>query len=222
MSQPPAKKHKAVHEKDASQSLKENNRGSGFVPTIDKIIFPLADLPDLALLNVANQLPNDDARNLSLTCKRFQSILPIYEYSKIIYGPNIIEIRPHGGGFEPGIYLKCPILDHKVEQIELSLKWKSFGGPRFGKNRQGRVWLQLRRPNILLFGGSEFIFEMESKRFGNAPENFETVAHTLNQTEDIVKLAKAGDYYQVMKTVGGHCFSIEDFRLAIHYEPYFE
>ena len=222
MSQPPVKKLKTVHENDASQRLEENNRGSGFIQKIDKIQFPLADLPDLVLLNVANQLPNNDARNLSLTCKRFQNILPVYKYSKIIYGPNIIETRPHNGNFEPGIYLKCPILDHKVEQIELSLRWKSFGGPRFGKNRQGRVWLQLHRPNILLYGGSELIFETESKRFGNAPEKFETAAHTLNQTEDIVNLAKAGDYYQIMKNVGGHCFSIEDFKLIIHYEPYFE
>ena len=45
-------------------------------PSLEKnhpeLAFPLADLPDLVLLNVANQLSNDDARNLSLTCMRFQ------------------------------------------------------------------------------------------------------------------------------------------------------
>ena len=40
--------------------------------------FPLLDLPDLVLLYVAEQLPTDDARNLSLTCKRLQVLTYVY------------------------------------------------------------------------------------------------------------------------------------------------
>ena len=40
--------------------------------SLESQAFPLSDLPDLVLLNVANHLSNDDARNLSLTCKQFQ------------------------------------------------------------------------------------------------------------------------------------------------------
>ena len=66
---------------------------------------------------------------------------------------------------------------------------------------------------------------MESDKFGIAPHKFETADHTLTQSEDIVKLAKAGDYYQIMKNVGGgggHRLKIEDFKITIHYKPYYE
>ena len=71
----------------------------------------------------------------------------------------------------------------------------------------------------------ELIFEQDSHKFGIAPHSFETTNHTLTQSEDIVKLAKAGDYYQIMKNVGGgggHRLKIEDFKITIHYKPYYE
>ena len=56
-----------------ARSLEKNHPESGVnSKTVTTPAFPLADLPDLVLLNVANQLSNDDARNLSLTCMRFQ------------------------------------------------------------------------------------------------------------------------------------------------------
>ena len=56
-----------------ARSLEKNHPESGVNSnTVTTSAFPLADLPDLVLLNVANQLSNDDARNLSLTCMRFQ------------------------------------------------------------------------------------------------------------------------------------------------------
>ena len=48
--------------------------------------------------------------------------------------------------------------------------------------------------------------------------------HTFTETDDIVKLAKPGDYYQIMINIGrggGHQLIIQDFKLTIHYEPYF-
>ena len=71
----------------------------------------------------------------------------------------------------------------------------------------------------------ELIFEQDSHKFGIAPHSFETTNHTLTQSEEIVKLAKAGDYYQIMKNVGGgggHRLKIEDFKITIHYKPYYE
>ena len=56
-----------------ARSLEKNHPESGVNSNIVTTpAFPLADLPDLVLLNVADQLSNDDARNLSLTCMRFQ------------------------------------------------------------------------------------------------------------------------------------------------------
>ena len=75
------------------------------------------------------------------------------------------------------------------------------------------------------FEDSEMIFEMENGKFGNAPHDFEIADHTLTQSEDIVKLAKAGDYYQIVHRVGGgggHSLEIKDCKITIHYKPYFE
>ena len=63
---------------------------------------------------------------------------------------------------------------------------------------------------------------MESKRIGIAPHSLAEVVDTL--TDDIVKLAKPGDYYQIMKNIGGggnHILIVEDFKMTIHYKPYF-
>ena len=56
-----------------ARSLEKNHPEPGVnSETVSTPTFPLEDLPDLVLLNVANQLSNDDARNLSLTCTHFQ------------------------------------------------------------------------------------------------------------------------------------------------------
>ena len=57
-----------------ARSLEKNHPESGYKSETSSKPFPLVDLPDLVLLNVANQLSNDDARSLSLTCMRFQVI----------------------------------------------------------------------------------------------------------------------------------------------------
>ena len=54
----------------------------------------------------------------------FQGVLPIYKYPKVIQGPNINEMGPNDGDFQPEKYFECPVLDHKVEKIDLSFKWK--------------------------------------------------------------------------------------------------
>ena len=45
--------------------------------------FPLADLPDLVILCIASKLKTNDARNLSLTCKRFKVIFSFNKTLKI-------------------------------------------------------------------------------------------------------------------------------------------
>jgi len=183
--------------------------------------FPLADLPDLVLLNVAKQLPNDDARNLSLTCRRFQAILPIYKYPRTVEGPNIDKRGAYAPHFLPIEYLKCPILETKVEKIDMSMNWKDQG---WG-NQKGRVWLQLCRPLASSQNDFEIIDEMPVERFGLAPHKWAEVTDTLTSEENIVNLAKTGDYYQVMKNIGGgggHELKIKNFKLIIHFQPYFE
>ena len=66
---------------------------------------------------------------------------------------------------------------------------------------------------------------MEPNTFGIAPHKFETALHTLDQMDKIVNLAQIGDYYIVMKNVGGgggHRLEVQDFEVTFHYKPYFE
>ena len=64
---------------------------------------------------------------------------------------------------------------------------------------------------------------MKAERFGIAPHEETDARDILTQKEDIVKLAKPGDFYQIMKNIGGgggHQLSIKDFQLKIVYRPY--
>ena len=66
---------------------------------------------------------------------------------------------------------------------------------------------------------------MASDRFGKAPHNLTKATDTLTHEENVVKLAKPGDYYQVMREIGGgggHTLTIKNFKLTIHFKPYFE
>ena len=65
---------------------------------------------------------------------------------------------------------------------------------------------------------------MKSGRFGIAPHEEADAIDTLTEKEDIVKLARPGDFYQIMKNIGGgggHSLKITDFKLKISYKPYF-
>ena len=66
---------------------------------------------------------------------------------------------------------------------------------------------------------------MKSERFGIAPHKEDDAVDTLTEKEDIIKLARPGDYYQIMKNIGGgggHSLKITGFRLKISYKPYFK
>ena len=79
----------------------------------------------------AKHLPTDDARNLSLTCKRIMNILPIYPPPLIIRGYNFEERQCEGilgqkwdGYFQPKRYFQSPLLESKIDQIQMTMKWK--------------------------------------------------------------------------------------------------
>ena len=76
----------------------------------------------------------------------------------------------------------------------------------------------------------ELIFQMEPNTFGIAPHSLAEAVNTIAETDDIVKLAKPGDYYQIMINIGrgeslvsiGHSrrsyqLIIQDFKFTIHY-----
>ena len=87
--------------------------------------FPLEEVPELVLLCIARHLPTDDARNLSMTCQKFKNILPTYPNPLIIKGPNFDERQHHSDWhFTPKKYFQSPILESRVERIDMKMKWK--------------------------------------------------------------------------------------------------
>ena len=108
--------------------------------------------------------------------------------------------------------------------MSLSSKQSTFLSQGYG-NRKGQVWLQLRRPSTESQDAYEVIAEMSQDRFGFAPYTMEDVSDTIASSENVVELAKPGDYYQVMREIGGgggHRLTIKDFKLTIHFKPFFE
>lgn len=183
--------------------------------------FPLIELPDLVILEVAKHLTSNDGRNLKMTCQRFKNILPTYPKPEVIHVADLNEHQEwQDSHFSPKEYFRCHNLNHHVEKIDVSLKWKDQG---WG-NRKGQVWLKLHRPVPSTQEEDELIFQMEPETFGIAPHSLAESVNTLTETDDIVKLAKPGDYYQIMKNIGGggnHILIVEDFKMTIHYKPYF-
>lgn len=198
--------------------------------TVD--VFPLEKVPDLVLLCIANHLPNEDARHLSLTCQRFRKILPNYPH--IINGLDVNERGPRDGHFVPTNYFQGPVLEYNVERIEMSMAWWDQGHG----NSKGQVWLKLLRPRKN--EQAKLITEMIPHKFGIAPhqkppkmpqEEFvlncvefeDNAKEILTQTDEIVKLAQPGDCFEIMKNVGGgggHSLYIRNFKLKIYYKRY--
>lgn len=105
------------------------------------------------------------------------------------------------------------------------MTWKDQG---FG-NRKGHIWLQLRRPKkeVNSDDGTSFdlVSEMRADHFGVAPHQTSKFSGTLTQEDEILSLAQPGDYYQVMKNVGGgggHSLTVRDFKTVLHFKPFFK
>ena len=72
-----------------------------------------------------------------------------------VEGPDIHERGPHDGNFEPTKYFKCPILDSKVEKIEMSMKWKDQVIPQilglYVKQKYQNCSVAVQKSKTLLF-----------------------------------------------------------------------
>ena len=121
--------------------------------------FPLEKLPDLAVLQVAKYLSNEDVRDLSLTCHRFHTILPMDKFPQVICGPDFINCSVTRWSMVNGRW--SPLMA-KVNRIEISMTWKDS---EIG-SRKGHLWLQLWRPERLHY---TMVAEMRPDYFGAAP-----------------------------------------------------
>jgi len=213
-------------------------------------VFPLEQVPDLVLLCIVNHLPDEDARHLSLTCQRFRKILPNYPH--IINGPDVNESGPYDGHFVPTKYFQSPVLEDSVERIEMSMAWWDQGfGNRKGqvwlklyrprKNKQAKLITEMnpqrfgiaphQKPPKMSEGkwdpyweGGCFLPTPLPLPPASGIEFEKNAEEVLIQTDEIVKLAQPGDYFEIMKNVGGgggHHLWIQNFKLKVYYTKHF-
>ena len=66
--------------------------------------------------------------------------------------------------------------------------------------------------------------EMRADHFEVAPHETSEFSGTLTEEDEVVSLARPGDYYMVMKNVGGgggHSLTVKDFKMVLHFKPLF-
>ena len=87
-------------------------------------------------------------------------------------------------------------------------------------NRKGQVWLELRRSQAREDKWIT-VSKMKPDHFGVAPHEWETLNGRLTENDELVKLAQPGDYFQVMKSIGGgggHRLQINKCKLTIFFK----
>ena len=65
---------------------------------------------------------------------------------------------------------------------------------------------------------------MRADHFEVAPHETSEFSGTLTEEDEVVSLAQPGDYYMVMKNVGGgggHSLTVKDFKMVLHFKPLF-
>ena len=77
-------------------------------------------LPEEVLLCIADFVQLEDVTRLSMTCRRFRTILPSY---LIIKGHDLHESGPDAGNKESTHYFDGPKLTREVRQITMSMGW---------------------------------------------------------------------------------------------------
>ena len=154
----------------------------------------LQRLPRNALLNIAKFLYIEDIICLSNTCRRLKRLLPLW----LIRGPDIEDHGPKTWeSWIPEIYFETPFLSSPVFMITLSMYWKDQG---WGVQK-GQVWIQLVRPRQT---NQKAKIVCEKKDiFGVVPHREEFIIKVLTQNDQLIKCAKPGDCFRIMKNVGG-------------------
>ena len=191
-------------------------RNGNLGETFDRFI----ELPDLAILNIALFLTNEELLCLSRTCKRLNTILP-----KIlcITKENEVRITQTHGKHEHGhfgidqLYFDSPPLPGHVERLEMSLYWKDQG---WG-NRKAFVFVHLirREDAIATTSHSSGLFK------GPAPHEYAQATCTLVDDVEvnrrnklncngIVRLSQTGDRFRFLLNCGGgggHSMCVKNF-----------
>ena len=151
-------------------------------------------LPRKILLYIAQFLYIEDIICLSNTCRRLKRILPLW----LIRGPDIEDRGlKTWKSWIPEPYLETQPLESHVFMVTISMYWQDQG---WGLQK-GKIWMQLVRPRTKK-KPPKIVCENKDL-FGSVPHKEEFIIRILTIKDPIISLAQAGDYFRIMKNVGG-------------------
>ena len=159
-------------------------------------------MPALVLLTIADFLEPEDTTRLRMTCRRLYDLLPTF---LVMRGKDFSRVGTGTGWGDVEAYFDGPLFCASVNRLTVSVAaWKDQG---WG-NRKGELFVRLmRRSEEVASDASapqhdEII--AERRDFFGLAEHKETSAMiVLGRSENVVKLARPGDWYRFMRRVGG-------------------
>ena len=174
----------------------------------------LAELPEPALLRIADFLSPEDTVQLVRTCSRLYYTLPDFLVMKgedfEVKGPSYKKSVREGA--PPQLYFDGPSLTSTVRRLSMSLVWKDQG---WG-NLKGEIYVMLMRPAA---EGEEQnsnprVVAERRRVFGIAKHREETARAEMT-ADPIVTSALPGDFYRFMRIIGGgggHSLTVRKFK----------
>ena len=180
-------------------------------------IFPLKQLPDLALDLIAQYLTPEDLVSLSETCTRFAYLRKFLPEFQDITGHNLNKRGPEDGHFCPETYFDGPVMAQRMKSINMEWEWRDQG---FG-NRKGMLWAQLIRGDEVLADSLEDFPTLAPHVAG--PIGLMHSEALLIKNHPVVNLSRPGDKLRFMINVGGgggHQLKLRNFKAKVELKKF--
>ena len=175
-------------------------------------VFPLTELPSLALDIVAQSLSARDLVSLTESCTSLRYLRKYLPECLHITGQNFKKRGPDDGHFCPEIYFEGPVMVQRMRSVSMEWDWKDQG---FG-NRKGMLWVQLVR-------GEEVMADSLEDYPNLAPHVSGPIGRLERQELEIrdhpvLRLSRPGDRLRFMRNIGGgggHNLRVNNFKAKI-------
>ena len=180
-------------------------------------IFPLKQLPDLALDLIAQYLTREDLVSLSETCTRFAYLRKFLPEFQDITGHNLNKRGPEDGHFCPETYFDGPVMAQRMKSLNMEWEWRDQG---FG-NRKGMLWVQLVRGEEVLADSLEDFPTLAPHVAG--PIGVMQSEVLLIKNHPVVNLSRPGDKLRFMINVGGgggHKLKLRNFKAKVELKKF--
>ena len=180
-------------------------------------IFPLRQLPDLALDLIAQFLIPADLVSLSDSCTRFGYLRKYLPEFQDITGSNFNKRGPQDGHFYPETYFDGPVMAQKMKSVRMEWEWRDQG---YG-NRKGMLWVQLVRGDEVLADSREDYPTLAPHVAG--PIGLMESEDVFIKNHSVVNLSRPGDRLRFMISVGGgggHKLKLRNFKAKVELKKF--